>query len=148
MDIKRNDDHDCQPTPTPRQSLTSSNTIGTTVPVLSRNIATENDVGTLQIIAQRGPSEKGPPHDNINVSLGTLNHLYFCWSAFRGVTRFKNVILAVMWGSEIRPFKIQIKIRTLEGRISNGPCVVGFQMVPTIPKPENGRFSLGRFIYK
>ena len=35
---------------------------GTTVPFLSRNITTKNDVGMVQIIVWRGPSEKGPPH--------------------------------------------------------------------------------------
>ena len=40
----------------------------------------------------------------------------------------------MQWGSEIRPLEIQkqSESRLLEGQISNGPYVVGFQMVLTI----------------
>ena len=40
----------------------------------------------------------------------------------------------IQWGSEIRPLEIRkhLKCGLFEGRISNGPYVVGFQMVPNI----------------
>ena len=41
---------------------------GTMVPFLSRNIATQNGVGMVQIIARRAPLQKGPPHDKYKKS--------------------------------------------------------------------------------
>ena len=49
-----------------------------------------------------------------------------------------NLKREVQWGSEIRPFKIRkcLKSGLFDGQISNGPYVVGFQMVLTISEPE------------
>ena len=46
-----------------------------------KNIATENNVGTLQIIARRGPSEKGPPHDRIKQIFDSCYKAILCHSA-------------------------------------------------------------------
>ena len=58
----------------------------------------------------------------------------------------------LQWGSEIWPVEIwkHSKSGLFEGRISNGPYVVGFQMVPSSQPFENQkkcRFSQDRFIY-
>ena len=56
----------------------------------------------------------------------------------------------LQWGSEIWPVEIwkHSKSRLFEGRISNGPYVVRFQMVPNIQKLENCGFSQDCFICK
>ena len=53
-------------------------------------------------------------------------------------------------GSEIRPFEIRkhSKSGLIEGRISNGPYVVGFQTVPTIWKPGKWRIQSRPFYIK
>ena len=61
-----------------------------------------------------------------------------------------TILAPLQWGSEIRPFEIpkHSKSGLFEGRISNGLYVVGFQMVPTIRKPEKMADLVKTVVYK
>ena len=76
---------------------------------------------------------------NTSLQLGMLNVIA------KSILTF----LFLQWGSEIWPFEIRkhSKSGLFEGWISNGPYVVGFQMVPTIRKPERMANSVKTILF-